>query len=289
MRTENAIIMAAGMSSRFAPLSYEKPKALIEVKGEVLIERQIRQLLDAGIKDIHVITGYKAEQFEYLKKCFGIGIIYNPDYSIRNNNSSIFAARNVINNTFICSADNYFSKNPFIETSRDSYYAANYSKGYTDEWCMKENESGFISSVEIGGNDAWYMYGHSFWESAFSKAFLAILEKEYNNPVTIDKLWEEIYISHLDVLKMKIRRYPKDVIFEFDSLDELREFDISYIADTRSEIIKSICKKLQANESDIVNINTIKTGNTATGFSFDCLASRYSYDYQTMSLIKERE
>ena len=46
-KVENAIIMAAGLSSRFAPLSYEKPKALITVKGEVLIERQIRQLKEA--------------------------------------------------------------------------------------------------------------------------------------------------------------------------------------------------------------------------------------------------
>jgi len=44
LKVNNAIIMAAGTSSRFAPLSYEKPKSLIEVKGEVLIERQIRQL-----------------------------------------------------------------------------------------------------------------------------------------------------------------------------------------------------------------------------------------------------
>ena len=48
-RVDNAVIMAAGMSSRFAPLSYEKPKALLKVKGEVLIEREIRQLQAAGI------------------------------------------------------------------------------------------------------------------------------------------------------------------------------------------------------------------------------------------------
>ena len=40
----NAVIMAAGMSTRFAPLSYEKPKGLWKVKGEILIEREIRQL-----------------------------------------------------------------------------------------------------------------------------------------------------------------------------------------------------------------------------------------------------
>ena len=44
MLVNNAVIMAAGTSSRFAPLSYEKPKALIEVKGEILIERQIKQV-----------------------------------------------------------------------------------------------------------------------------------------------------------------------------------------------------------------------------------------------------
>ena len=49
-KVDNAIIMAAGTASRFAPLSYERPKALIEVKGEILIERQIRQLMEAGIR-----------------------------------------------------------------------------------------------------------------------------------------------------------------------------------------------------------------------------------------------
>ena len=38
-KVDNAIIMAAGVSSRFAPLSFETPKALTEVKGEILIER----------------------------------------------------------------------------------------------------------------------------------------------------------------------------------------------------------------------------------------------------------
>ena len=35
MRVDNAIIMAAGTSSRFAPLSFEKHKAMTVVKGEV--------------------------------------------------------------------------------------------------------------------------------------------------------------------------------------------------------------------------------------------------------------
>ena len=81
----NAIIMAAGTSSRFVPLSLEKPKGLLEVKGEVLIERQIRQLKEAGVQDITIVTGYKAAAFYYLQNKYGVRLVYNEDYNRYNN------------------------------------------------------------------------------------------------------------------------------------------------------------------------------------------------------------
>lgn len=57
-KVENAIIMAAGLSSRFAPLSYEKPKALITVKGELMIERKFASKRGRN-HDIAIVTGYK--------------------------------------------------------------------------------------------------------------------------------------------------------------------------------------------------------------------------------------
>ena len=59
---KNAIILAAGKSNRFAPFTYEKPKGLFIVRNEILIERQIEQLQEAGISRIYIVTGYKAEQ-----------------------------------------------------------------------------------------------------------------------------------------------------------------------------------------------------------------------------------
>ena len=76
-KVDNAIIMAAGASSRFAPLSYEMPKALIPVRGEVLIEREIRQLKEAGVPEIILVVGYRKEQFAYLADKFGVKIIDN--------------------------------------------------------------------------------------------------------------------------------------------------------------------------------------------------------------------
>ena len=43
-KVDNAIIMAAGYSARCMPLSNILPKGLFRVKGEILIEREIRQL-----------------------------------------------------------------------------------------------------------------------------------------------------------------------------------------------------------------------------------------------------
>ena len=78
------------------PLSRFVPKGLYEVKGEVLIERQIRQLREAGIKEIIVVVGYLKEQFQYLKEKYNVLIIENEDYYRYNNISSIYAARDYL-------------------------------------------------------------------------------------------------------------------------------------------------------------------------------------------------
>jgi len=285
-KVNNAIIMAAGTSSRFAPLSYEMPKALIEVKGEVLIERQIKQLLNVGIKNVYIVTGYKSEMFEYLTDKYGVKLIHNPDYLIRNNNASIWVARHVLGNTYVCSADNYFRVNPFESDVKDAYYSAVYSNGVTAEWCMDEDEEGNISNVTVGGSASWYMLGHTFWSESFSNKFIEILEKEYNLPATKDKLWEKIFIEHLDELKMKIRKYEGNVVFEFDTLDELRVFDASYNVDTRSSIIKNLALEIGCKEADIIKIVAIKNDTAeAVGFEFECIDKHYQYFYETKSLL----
>ena len=284
-KVDNAIIMAAGTASRFAPLSYERPKALIPVKGEVLIERQIRQLKDAGIDQIIVVVGYMKEQFYYLKEKFGVVIVENDDYLKRNNNGSIWAAREYIRNSYICSSDNYFSENPFEAEVDDAYYAAIYADGETKEWCMTEGADGYIDSVTVGGSNAWFMLGHTFWTEPFSKRFLAILERIYNDPETVNVLWETIYMNNLDTLKMKIRKYDSDVIFEFDTLDELRQFDESYICDTRSVILKALAQKLGCEEKDMVNVTSYKTNdNAAAGMRFTVMGISYQYTYADQAL-----
>lgn len=228
-KVDNAVIMAAGFASRFAPLSEITPKALLKVKGEIMIERQIRQLRDAGIPDIYVVVGYKKEMFYYLEEKYDVHIIENPDYTTRNNHSSIYAVRQYLGNTYICSADNYFMENVFDAYVYEPYYSAVYMKGETDEYCLSTNFNGKITHVKIGGANAWCMMGHSYWNREFSQKYVQLLEAAYPLPETQDMYWESLYMQNLDQLTLYIRKYPDGIIREFDNLDELCLFDTSYI------------------------------------------------------------
>ena len=163
-KVDNAIIMAAGLSSRFVPLSYERPKGVLRVQGEVLIERQIRQLKEAGITDITVVVGYMKEAFFYLEDAFGVKIRVNEQYASRNSNSTLMLVREQLGNTYICSSDDYFSENVFRPYVYEAYYAATHFPGKADEYCMKTARDGRITGVTVGGADAWAMIGHVYFD-----------------------------------------------------------------------------------------------------------------------------
>lgn len=276
-KVNNAIIMAAGMSSRFAPLSYERPKGLLNVKGEILIEREIRQLQEVGVTDITVVVGYMKEKFFYLEEKFGVKIIVNEDYYQYNNTSTLIRVLDKLSNTYICSSDNYFVDNVFEEYVYQGYYSAVYAAGDTDEYCLQCDSHGRITEVSVGGSNAWYMLGHVYFDKQFSEKFIEILKAEYDKPETKKGLWEDLYAKHLKELALYIRKYDADKVREFDSLEELRDFDEEYINNADSTILKNICAILKCEMKDIVNVKAIKAGLTNTSFQFEIGSQGYVY------------
>ena len=276
-RVTNAVIMAAGMSTRFAPLSYERPKALLTVKGERLIERQIKQLREAGVQSITIVVGYMKEKMFYLGDKFDVEIVVNEDYYRYNNTSSLMLVRERLDNTYICSSDNYFVENPFESHVYRGYYATVFESGVTNEYCVTTDRSGKITDVTIGGENAWIMLGHVYYDRSFSQRFSQLLTAEYEKPSTREGLWEDLYIQHLDQLSLTARHYSTDVIKEFDSLDELRQFDHDYLKYSNSAILQNITQVLNCQEQDIQEIKPIKNGMTNTSFRFTCLGKHYVY------------
>ena len=280
--------MAAGTSSRFVPLSLEKPKGLLEVKGEVLIERQIRQLKEAGGEDITVVIGYKAGAFDYLQDKFGVSLVYNEDYNRYNNTSSVIRVIDRLSDTFICCSDHYFSRNVFLDKADESYYAARYAKGQTGEYCLVLDDHDYIKKVLVGGHDAWYMVGHVFFTDSFSRKFREIMSNEYSKDSVRNGYWD-VYIEHINILPMQVKRYADCDIFEFDTLDELREFDDSYVENTRSAILKGVCDKMSWKESEITHITKHLFAETKAEFSLEHLGEHFNIAWTPENTTIDRQ
>ncbi len=279
-KVRSAVILAAGMSSRFVPLSLEKPKGLLTVKNEVLIERQIRQLREAGIDEIVLVLGYKKEMFSYLEDKYKVKLVVNPLYNVKNNIESLLCAQRYIGHSYICSSDDYFSENVFEEYVYQSYYAAIHVTDKTNEWYMLPDSEGNIGGIRKSGQDGCIMLGHVFWDSAFSGDFIPLMNEHRALGDYDACLWEDLLADNLRALPpMAIREYPPDVIHEFDSLDELRQFDASYVHDSHSQIMHNICRTLGCVEADIVNCRPIKDGHITDSFFFEAGAQQYVYHH----------
>ena len=276
-KVENAIIMAAGLSSRFVPISYEKPKGLLTVHGEVLIERQIEMLREAGIEDIIVVVGYKKELFFYLEEKYGVEIVVNPDYAKRNNNSTLMRVREKLGNTYICTSDLYLTTNPFEQYMWKACYFSEYAEGKTDEWCLKIGKSGRIEGVSIGGADSWYMSDLAYFDRTFSERFREILEAEDDEPQTAAKLWEEIFSDHIGELDMDVRKLESGTVHEFDSLDEMKDFDPLFLENVDVDIFNHIESVLGCNRSEIRDVYALKQGLTNLSCHFTVDSGEYVY------------
>ena len=274
-RINNAIILAAGISSRFVPLCFEKPKGLLKVKGEVLIERQIRQLKETGIDNIIIVIGHMKEQFLYLKELYGVNFVETDTYKIRNNHASVYAAKAYLNRTIITSADLYFTENIFQKYAYDSYYCTVYKEGDTEERGVILDSMDRIVQTGYGVKDTWVTLGYAFFDERFSKTFIEILDKEYNYSQTIPKFWADIQDEHLEELYMYAKHCDGGVIYEFDSLEELRLFDKEYINKSGSEILLNIANIIESDEGELLDFKPITKEDLGRGFTFICRGKKY--------------
>ncbi len=292
-RVNGALIMAAGFGSRFVPLTFETPKGLLEVFGERMIERQIRQLHQAGVHDITIVVGYLKEKFEYLIDKYGVKLLYNPEYSSKNNLSTIYHARKVLEgkNMYILSSDHWMKENLFHSYECGSWYSAVYKKGETSEWCFSFNKKGKVLSVRAGGRDAWVMYGPVYLSSDFMADFLPMIKKYYHAPGTEQMYWEHVYMEMLDgsawerlgqdsgtahnVPELYINFQSADSVYEFENLEELRVFDKKYQDQSDNEAMELIARTFQVSESEIRSIRCVKAGMTNRSFLFQVHGKSY--------------
>lgn len=267
-KVDNAIIMAAGFGSRFIPFSYTSPKGLLNVNGEALVERQIRQLKDVGIEEIIVVVGHLKEKFQYLKDKYDVCLVENKDYFRMNNISTLFHAAQYLKRSYILTSDIYMPNNLYHKYEKDSWYACRYFSGETDEWGVSLDQNNNIIEVNKHGYNQWAMYGPAFFDFSFSKKILDDIKELYDIPAAQQFYWEDVYRNNFHSYKMKALKLGMEAIYEFESVEELRVFDKSYLENGKNPILDYIAAVFSVDQSKIKELLPLKADEFYNRFEF---------------------
>lgn len=267
---KRAVILAAGFGMRMVPINNEIPKGLLEVRGEVLIERLIRQLQESGVKEIYVVVGFLKEQFEYLIDEYGVVLIVNRDYSSKNNLHSLYLAKEHLENCYIVPSDIWAESNPFSKSELYSWYLV------SDLLCSnssvkinRKRELLCLPEKELGNA----MIGIAYLlpkDAAIVKAKLAEMDSDEKY---ISSFWEASLLEKNRFL-VPGKVVSNSGIAEINTFEQLRELD----ADSnhlRSDAIDVICTALSAYPDEITDIKVLKKGMTNRSFCFNCRGEKY--------------
>lgn len=278
LKVNNAVILAAGGSDISAKSVYSMPKGLFMKNGETLIERQIRQLKEAGIDDITVVIAYKQELYFFLQDKWGVNLEINPDIK-KNNIYSLYIAKNHLGSTYICNCDNYFEENPFSKYEYNAYHATVYKEDAHNELLVKKNESGRILNVFSGAKSGECIYGHAYIDSEFSRRLVRFMDEEIDDFRVSALFWEEFISKHADDLDMYVKLYSEDFLFEFDSIQEIQNIDGLFLGNVSGRINEKICMVLDCKEEEIMDIVILEKGLTNILFTFVVRGERYIFRY----------
>lgn len=114
-----AIILAAGKSSRLYPITIDRPKCLLEIGGERIINRQINALRNNGINDIIVVVGY---QHNVIRGELGDTVKYSyfSDYEQTNNLHTLWSVRDLLDESFVCLFSDVVFEVELIQMAKES-------------------------------------------------------------------------------------------------------------------------------------------------------------------------
>ena len=267
-RPRRAVILAAGFGMRMVPINTETPKGLLQVHGERLIDRLIRQLHQALIRDIRVVVGFLKEQYEYLIDEFGVELVVNPDYARKNNLHTVDRVRSALSDCYVVPCDLYCTENPFRAHEFYSWYMV--SEAPAPDSTVRVNRKQALIPVSENGNR---MIGICYLTAddgrkVSEKVHALCLDSRMDGA-----FWEEALYAEGKMLPAA-RVVPEEQVVEINTYEQLRELD-GDSDQLQNDAIGTICRVFDASPRDITHITVLKKGMTNRSFLFTCRGKQY--------------
>lgn len=219
----NAIILAAGLGSRFKSITETTHKAMLSIDGIPNIERTIHYLKKAGIYDIYIVVGHLAAQFDYLKDKYNVKLLLNKDYAKYNSIFSFYQALPYFNNSFVIDSDVVLFDNLFKhKPSTSIYYLITRPQSEDKEWCVEYDSDETVKNIRITNELLPSLLGISYWD----ENDCAKIKSRYSNYLDESILlnskfyWDNIPMEMLGELNVKTIELDLKQAYEMDNLEQ---------------------------------------------------------------------
>ena len=179
-----AVIMAAGMGTRFGEHTKLMPKGFIPFHGKAMVIRSIETLLECGIERIIIGTGYHKEYYEALQSKYPqVECCFSPRYAETNSMYTLWNCRELIGDEdfLLLESDLVFEKRAIeclLECPHESTMLITPVTKFQDQYYVEMNEKGELTNCSTDPN-ALHYNGELVGIHKLANEFYRIMCREY--------------------------------------------------------------------------------------------------------------
>ncbi len=226
---ETAVIMAAGLGTRFGKMTETVPKGFVECGDLSMVERSIQTLLVCGIKRIIIGTGYLKEKYEALKEVYPqIECVFSPRYAETNSMYTLWNCREVIGDDdfLLLESDLVFEKKAItalLECPEPDVMLITPVTKFQDQYYVEYGEGNRLtrcSTVETELDAKGELVGIHKLSNKFYRVMCEDYAKKVEEKPKLGYEYELLTMSQ-EIMKVYVLRVEGLKWYEIDDVDDL--------------------------------------------------------------------
>lgn len=228
-QVETAVIMAAGLGTRFGKMTETVPKGFVECGDLSMVERSIQTLLVCGIKRIIIGTGYLKEKYEALKEVYPqIECVFSPRYAETNSMYTLWNCREVIGDDdfLLLESDLVFEKKAItalLECPESDVMLITPVTKFQDQYYVEYGEGNRLtrcSTVETELDAKGELVGIHKLSNKFYRVMCEDYAKKVEEKPKLGYEYELLTMSQ-EIMKVYVLRVEGLKWYEIDDVDDL--------------------------------------------------------------------
>ena len=245
---KTAVIIAAGMGSRFGKYTEKKPKGFVEFGGIPMIERSVRTLIETGISRIIIGTGYLKESYEQLSKKYPqIECIFSPRYAETNSMYTLYNCKEAIKDDdfILLESDLVFEQkaiSSLLECKVQDVMLITPVTKFQDQYYIESDDKDILINCSINKeeiNAKGELVGIHKLSNRFYKLmcddYAKIIDEKLKLGYEYELLYMSKHISSVFVLNVPGLRW-----YEIDDIDDLKFAERTLLPYFHEKVIRNV-------------------------------------------------